>query len=228
MSNFHEEVWDRFTGIDVKPLISTNNKIEYITWSKVWRVIMETYPASTYTFEDRRIPGMGENGPMETVEVSCTLNIVKQVTSGVALQTLTATRTMHLPCMQSYGQFLAIENPTARHISDTRMRCLVKTAAMFGLGLTMWSGDEFQAVDNGEQRIIEFAKLKSSIRMALWKTAMVIKESYEDENSSVALEAWRECSEEEMKHLWLAESKGGFFTTKEKEWIRKLQVAETD
>ena len=223
--SFFGEVWETFSAVDTRPLKSKNNNAEYITWSKVWRVIMEHYPASQYSFDEREIAVIGENGPANTVEVSCTLTIVGNTT-----RPSKASRMMHLPVMQSYGQFLAIENPSARQISDSRMRALVKAAAMFGLGLSLWSGDEFKE-DPGQKRLIEFAKKKSVYRMALWRTAMVIKDAFKDQSSeseSEALEAWRECSEPEMKDLWLAETKGGFFTGAEKEWIRSLKVTLQD
>lgn len=225
MSEFYKEIWEQFTAVDVKPLISMNQKVEYLTWSKVWVLIMDMYPASNYSFEDRVINSVGDNGPCETVEVSCTLNIVGDI-NGELNTIQEATRTMHLPVMQSFGQFKAIENPTARHISDARMRCLVKTAAMFGLGLSMWTGDEFQATDKTQERIVQFAKLKASYRMQLWKTAIVIKDAFEVDDATSGLEAWIECEEQEQRDLWTAESKGGFFTTKEKEWIRKLRITE--
>lgn len=241
--SFYKEVWNTFTAVDVTPLIDKNNKVDYVTWSKVWRVIMELYPATTYSFEDRRIPGMGDNGPMETVEVSCTLTIVgnedtedvysvgahpmsnaNAVTSSKAPPK--ATRTMHLPVMQSTVPFAAIENPTARHISDARMRCLVKTAAMFGLGLTMWSGDEFQAIDKTQQQINEFAKIPSAVRMEIWRSAIVIKDAMAADDMGTALEAYRELNEEESKLLWVAESKGGYLTHTEKKELRTANFDE--
>ena len=218
MEEFSKEVWDTFSAIDVAPYTAKNNNVDYITWSKVWRLIMEHYPASSYEFKDNRMPTATDNGPCETVEVVCYLTIAK----GDGADMKSITRHMHLPVMQSYGQFLAIENPTSRQISDTRMRALVKAAAMFGLGLTMWSGDEFKAVDKTQERINKFAKLKSDYRMQLWKTAIAIKEAFKIDDRSTADEAWRECTEEEMTHLWLAESTGGFFTMAEKEWLRSV------
>lgn len=181
---------------------------------------MEIYPASDYTFGDRIIIAMGDDGPVNTVEVSCTLTIVKDNSEGVA------TRTMHLPVMQSTVPFNAIENPTARHISDTRMRCLVKTAAMFGLGLTMWSGDEFQAVDKTQQQINEFAKIPSKIRMEVWRSAIVIKDAMAADDMGTALEAYRELNEEELKLLWVAETKGGYLTHTEKKELRAANFEE--
>ncbi len=64
--------------------------------------------------------------------------------------------------------------------------------------------------------------------MALWKTAIVIKEAIADDDVSTGIEAWRECSQEDMQLLWQAESKGGFFTTSERKWISKYQTADTE
>lgn len=217
--SFYKEVWDTFSAVDVKPLISKNQNVEYITWSKVWRVIMEKYPASQYEFEERDIINMTQEVPAKTVEVSCTLTIVENAT-----RPRKAVRMMHLPVMQSFGQFLAIENPTARQISDARMRALVKAAAMFGLGLTMWSGDEFVSGDKIQETINGLAKKKAVYRRQLWETADVIIQAFVDKDESTAIEAWQECNETEKHDLWIAETKGGYFTQACKEWFRAARV----
>jgi len=217
--SFYKEVWNTFSNMRVKDLISKNQNVEYITWSKVWRVIMEEYPASYYSFDEREITSVGSEGPFRTVEVSCALTIVENAT-----RPRKASRTMHLPVMQSFGQFLAIENPTARHISDARMRALVKAAAMFGLGLTMWSGDEFAAGDKDQEKINKFAKKKAQYRRDLWRTADVIREAFLSDDQSTAIEAWGECDRSEQEDLWIAETKGGFFTQAEKEWFRAARI----
>jgi hypothetical protein len=45
---------------------------------------------------------------------------------------------MWLPVMDFNNK--AIVNPDARQISDAKMRCLVKTCAMFGLGINIYDG----------------------------------------------------------------------------------------
>lgn len=50
------------------------------------------------------------------------------------------TRNMFLPVMDNYNK--AVQNPTAREISDTRMRCLVKNIALFGLGFYIYAGED--------------------------------------------------------------------------------------
>jgi len=217
--SFYKEVWETFSAIDANALKKKESGVEYITWSKAWIEIMKYYPASTYDFSERDITAVGDDGPFNTVEVSCILTIVENDT-----RPRKAVRTMHLPVMHFGGQFRAIPNPTARHISDSRMRALVKAAAMFGLGITLWSGDEFQAVDKTQEKIVAFAKLKAKYRRDLWRTADVIKDAFVTDDQSTAIEAWDECNEQEKEHLWIAETKGGFFTQAEKEWFRAARI----
>lgn len=238
--SFEKQVWETFRAIDVKPMAEKVGKADYVTWSKVWALIMEHYPQSFYSFDNERRIQTGEG---ETVEVNCQLTIVENATNPRKI-----TRHMHLPVMQSMGQFAAIVNPSARDISDARMRCLVKAAAMFGLGLSLWHGEDMQAHeehDKQTRRILEFAKLKSDYRMDLWETAKIIKYAYRADTSgdaqyvdgnevtpeaacSIALEAWMERNDEEKQHLWTAETKGGFFTQAEKEWIHGLRMTSSE
>ena len=217
--NFAKEVWDKFHAIDVKPMMKElKGGVQYVSWSNVWEVIMENYPRSHYSFKEERIVHVGDNGPEENVEVWCSLTIVSNDDS-LPTATATLTREMWLPVMQSFGQFLAISNPSAREISDTRMRCMVKCAAMHGLGLSAWTGEDYQP-DPTVERTVEFAKKKADYRMGLWKTAIVIKEAFIEESPAEAAEAWMECDESEKTDLWIAQTKGGFFTIEEKEWLR--------
>ena len=49
-------------------------------------------------------------------------------------------RHMWLPVMDHRNN--AVQHPTTRQVSDTRMRCLVKAIAMFGLGFYIYAGED--------------------------------------------------------------------------------------
>ena len=53
-----------------------------------------------------------------------------------------------------------------------------------------------------------------------------IKKGIADNELSAAAEAWFELSKDEMKGLWIAPSKGGVFTTKEREVIKTTEFRE--
>jgi hypothetical protein len=223
--SFEGEVWAKFKAIDVTPMMEkTGAGIGYVSWSKLWSLLMTHYPATSYKFEEKRFTVLGANGPVENVEVWCELRIIDN-DSEESTTRASMSRSMWLPVMQSYGQFLAIDNPTPRDISDTRMRCLVKCAAMFGLGISAWSGDDYKP-DPALERLLAFCKKPAVYRMMLWKTAMCVKEAFLVDDQHTAYETLEEVTNEEEKNdLWIAETKGGFFSQDEKTWIRALTVS---
>lgn len=101
----------------------------YYSWSACWRELMNRYPDAQYTFCSFEREGKLYDVMYyadSTASVHCQVTI-----DGI-------TREMWLPVMDYKNK--AIPNPDARAISDTKMRCLVKTVAMFGLGLDLYEG----------------------------------------------------------------------------------------
>jgi hypothetical protein len=56
---------------------------------------------------------------------------------------------MWLPVMDYKNN--AVENPNARQVSDTKMRCLVKCLAMFGLGHYIYGGEDLPTSDDTKE-----------------------------------------------------------------------------
>jgi len=118
-------VWADLSAINVNDHIQKKGNLSYLSWAWAWSTLMTKYPESYYVFQDTRT----ENG---TVMVECVLTIHE----GEEV----ATRTMWLPVMDHKNK--AIVDPDTRAISDTRMRCLVKCLAMFGLGFYIYAGED--------------------------------------------------------------------------------------
>lgn len=118
-------VWADLSAINVNDHVQKKGNLSYLSWSWAWSTLMTKYPESYYVFQDNRT----ENG---TVMVECVLTIHE----GEEV----ATRTMWLPVMDHRNK--AIVDPDTRAISDTRMRCLVKCLAMFGLGFYIYAGED--------------------------------------------------------------------------------------
>ena len=110
--------------------------LTYLSWAWAWGTLMEHYPFATYTFDEEATSSNG------TVMTNCTLTIGN-------LQ-----RSMFLPVMDYKNNSIA--NPTSRQVSDTRMRCLVKCMAMFGLGHYIYAGEELpdSNVDEAEAKVV--------------------------------------------------------------------------
>lgn len=127
-------VWADLSPINVNEHVQKKGNLSYLSWTWAWSTLMEKYPEAYYVFQDNRL----EDG---SVMVECVLTIHE----GEEV----ATRTMWLPVMDHKNK--AINNPNARDISDTRMRCLVKCLAMYGLGFYIFSGSDIPQAEVEEQ-----------------------------------------------------------------------------
>ena len=118
----YKSVWDTLSGVDCSEYVEKKNGLSFLSWAWAWGILMEYYPKATYSFSP---PIRDEFG---TVEVWCTVKIGD------------LERRMWLPVMDYKNN--AIKNPDYRKISDTRMRCLTKCLAMFGLGHYIYAGED--------------------------------------------------------------------------------------
>ena len=119
-------VWANLSALDVSQHIEKKGNLSYLSWAWAWGELMGIYPESTYEFKE---PYLYEN---KSCEVWVTVTI-----EGLS-------RDMWLPVMDYKNK--AVANPTSRDISDTRMRCLVKCLAMFGLGHYIYAGEDLPTI----------------------------------------------------------------------------------
>ena len=139
----YARIWDTLSKIDVSAHIEKKQGLSYLSWAWAWGVLMAHFPHAQYEF-DAPI----QNTHDGTLEVRCTVRI------GLCH------RTMWLPVMDHRNN--AISNPDMRKVSDTKMRCLVKCLAMFGLGHYIYAGEDLppSASDDGahpETAVVEDA-----------------------------------------------------------------------
>ena len=139
--SFQKTVWQTLSAIDCSKKIEKKGGLSYLSWAWAWAELMEHFPASSYKVLEPTVHSDG----------TYTVNISVTVSDGAKA----ADRTMWLPVMDYRNH--AIANPSARQISDTTMRCLVKCIAMFGLGLYIYAGEDIptsaaQAVEQPEQK----------------------------------------------------------------------------
>jgi hypothetical protein len=123
-------VWTTLSAIDVSKHIEKKGQLSYLSWAYAWGTLMTHYPDASYCYFE---PNIDQNGTVE-VEVELTIEGI--------------TRRMWLPVMDHRNK--AIVNPTSRDVSDARMRCLVKCIALFGLGFSLYAGEDLPLafVDN--------------------------------------------------------------------------------
>lgn len=126
MSSEFGEIWSTLSSIDVSKHVEKKLGLSYLSWAWAWAVLMEEFPDSTYEFSDNEVHQDGS----ETVHCTIQIKSVK--------------RSMWLPVMDHKNN--AIVKPSARQVSDAKMRCLVKTLAMFGLGHYIYAGEDLPEI----------------------------------------------------------------------------------
>ena len=143
-------VWETLSHYDIKKLIQKKMGLDYLSWANAHSIIQEHFPGSYE--EVGRFPNPnGESGfelealyyPGGTAEVAVTLHILVNGTEISMSETL--------PVMDKSGQNKAIVEPTTREINDAKKRCFVKCAALFGLGLHLWTNDALPRKDSDTQ-----------------------------------------------------------------------------
>jgi hypothetical protein len=138
----HESIWNTLSSIDVSDHIEKKMNLSYLSWAWAWGVLMDNYPSATIDFyhdKESNLPCVFF--PDKTAEVRC------RVTIG-SIQ-----REMWLPVMDNRNN--AKVNPNSRDISDAKMRCLVKTLALFGLGHYIYAGEDLPPSDKEETKQVK-------------------------------------------------------------------------
>lgn len=199
--SFHKEVWQTLASIDVNEHTDKKGNLTYLSWSWAWATLMKHYPESHYEFAE---PVTFSDG---TMEVWCRLFIKREDKA--------FSRMMFLPVMDHRNN--SIVKPSSRQVSDARMRCLVKAIAMCGLGFYIYSGEELpDPAVAAEKEAEDYRALVEEHKASI----EAIKDSIANEEYSYGYEAWCELGEDVQRALWKAPSKGGCFTTKEREIMK--------
>jgi hypothetical protein len=107
--------------IDVSKLIERKNGLSYLSWAHCVDLMLQNDPMATWEFHEPKYYG-------DTVMVSCSVTAFGK------------TMSMQLPVMDNRNN--AVKSPDARKISDSQMRCLAKCCACFGIGLSLFAGED--------------------------------------------------------------------------------------
>jgi len=191
--SFASEVWQTLSKIDVSHKVEKKGNLSYLSWAWAWGVLMEHYPASRYEFK----------APVFFEDRSCEVWVSVQVGSTDSF----LSHEMWLPVMDHRNK--SIQNPDSRAISDTRMRCLTKCLAMFGLGHYIYAGEDLPEVGSiSVPRSYTDGEKEMMDRLAV-------------KGDSVAFHAfWSKLGEQKQNDLFNSFEKGRI--TKNKEIIRRL------
>lgn len=116
-------------AMDMTAKHKEKNKMTYLPWSSAWTAIKTYDPKATYkpvkTFEGCLYH---TDGRTCWVETSLTIN--------------GETQNETLAVMDHRNQSIPLDQITSTAVNKSLKRCLVKNAALFGLDLNLWEGEE--------------------------------------------------------------------------------------
>ncbi len=186
-TNVYKEVWDTLSAVDVSEHTQEKGGLTYLSWAWAWGVLMEHYPDAEFQFSEEKF------FPDGSCQVECEVSIRGH------------DRTMWLPVMDYKNK--AIGNPSSRHVSDAKQRCLVKCLAMWGLGHYIYAGEDVPSKPdaskdkegetvktNGKAEAIEVAKEELGAKEVPGWSGIVEAKNYEE-----LTQVYRENSEEWKK-----------------------------
>ena len=124
----YKEVWDKLSKIDCSDKIEKKGKLTYLSWAWAWGILQEHYPQAQYLFYQGEDDVPYVKYPDGTGEVRCRVSIDN------------LNREMTL-CVMDFKNN-AFKNPNSSQVNNSKMRCLTKCLAMFGLGHYIYAGED--------------------------------------------------------------------------------------
>ncbi len=125
-------VFKTLNEYDVTEHIKKKNDIIYLPWSKAWLIIKTLFPSARFMIHKTKDGCIYHtDGKTAWVEVSLTIN--------------GWTETESLAVMDFRNKSIPIESITSADAEKSIKRCLVKCAALHGLGLSLWTGEELSS-----------------------------------------------------------------------------------
>lgn len=157
-----DDVFKTLNECDITEHIKKKDKIIYLPWSKAWMIIKSYFPTASF-YINKAANGCiyHTDGKTAWVEVSLTIK--------------GHTETESLAVMDYRNKSIPIDAITSADAEKSIKRCLVKCAALHGLGLSLWTGEELSGaarqkkaadLDDAKQEILSVVgdKLEKGVK----------------------------------------------------------------
>lgn len=136
MADIEKSVFQTLNEYDITEHIKKKDKIIYLPWSKAWMILKTLYPDPTVEV----VENVNDNG-----------DDIRYFTDGktawvkVSITIKGHTETESLAIMDFRNKSIPVDNITSADVEKSIKRCMVKCAALHGLGLSLWTGEELSS-----------------------------------------------------------------------------------
>jgi len=122
-------VFATLSAIDVTDKLKKKNGMSYLPWSSAWAIVKEHYPDATYLV-NKTPDGCLYHTDGKTCWVEVTVTIAGE------------SQTETLAVMNPRNASIPADEVQSTEFNKSCKRALVKCLALFGLGLSLWNGEE--------------------------------------------------------------------------------------
>ena len=138
-----KEIFEKLSAIDISGQIEKKENLSYLSWANAWTLLVQNYPDSNYTVHQYNgKPYIFDETLGYMVHTSVT---VENITKDMYLPVLDGKNKAMLNVDYSYTTKYGdktVNKATMFDINTSIMRCLVKNIALFGLGLSLYRGED--------------------------------------------------------------------------------------
>lgn len=132
-----KSVFQTLNEYDISEHLKKKDKIIYLPWSKAWMILKTLYPDSQVE--------VIENAGFDSDDVVRYFTDGKTAWVKVAITIKGHTETESLAIMDFRNKSIPVANVTSADVEKSIKRCMVKCAALHGLGLSLWTGEELSS-----------------------------------------------------------------------------------
>ena len=160
-----KSVFQTLNEYDISEHIKKKDKIIYLPWSKAWMILKTLYP-------DSKVEVI-ENAGFDSDDVVRYFTDGKTAWVKVAITIKGHTETESLAIMDFRNKSIPVANITSADVEKSIKRCMVKCAALHGLGLSLWTGEELSSAAREKKELIWTALSRKfwSLSVASWRPA---------------------------------------------------------
>jgi len=163
-----KQIWETLSKIDISSKIEKKVGFSYLSWANAWVILMQNYPDSTFKIiknSEGRPYFIDEHGAfVETSVTICGYSIPMQLfVMDDKMKPMKPDTYSYKVKKKEGGTYEKFVNAIdSSKINKSIMRCLAKNIAMFGLGISLWQGEDLPS-EEGED--VAWDELRKTLKI---------------------------------------------------------------
>ena len=156
--------FEELYNLDVRDKVEQKNGLNYLSWAYAWAEIKKIYPTAKYNiykFGERQLPYVYDEKTGYMVFTDVTIDDVTHEMWLPVMDGANKTMLDHSYTYTTKNGEKTVDAATMFDINKTIMRCLTKNLAMFGLGLSLYQGEDLPVIatkEDAEKYVVTFGR----------------------------------------------------------------------